>query len=140
MATAPFRDKYYLKTLHEDIGLLDRKLAHLLKYETFPTDKEHNAAAAKLATKRAQLARTAQEMIDAGIEFKPSELPNSMRPATEAAAVATAAVPAEPEPSAPVAVAPEAPAFLPVDAVYAGTSLDYRSNLTEYMRSRRKSA
>ena len=33
---AKVQDKYYLKSLHEEIDLYDRKLAHLAKYETFP--------------------------------------------------------------------------------------------------------
>ena len=43
MAT-PVKDKYFLRTLHEEIGLFDRKLAHLLKYENFPSDRERDAA------------------------------------------------------------------------------------------------
>ena len=133
----PVRDKYYLKTLHEEIGLLDRKLAHLLKYDSFATDKERDAAAAKLSTKRGQLVRTAQEMVSAGIEFKPSEQPRSLAPD-------------RPEPSV---AQPEAQAVAPevavgqghtlqhlIEAGYAGTSLDYRSTLDEYKRNRRKTA
>jgi hypothetical protein len=63
----PFRDKYYLKTVNQDISLLDRKIAHSLRYETFATEGERTAAVAKLSTKRAQLAAIAQEMADAGI-------------------------------------------------------------------------
>ena len=132
----PVRDKYYLKTLHEEIGLLDRKLAHLLKYETFPSDKERNAAASKLSVKRGQLVRTVEEMVTAGIEFKPSEQPRSLAPQQPAP------VAAEPQPQAAAEPAPPEGSTLQhlIEAAYAGTSLDYRSGLDEYMRNRRKTA
>ena len=38
MATAP-TDKYYLRSIHEEIALFDRKLAHLEKYEKFTSDE-----------------------------------------------------------------------------------------------------
>ena len=50
------RDKYQLKTLHEEIDLFDRKLAHLLKYDTFATETAREASAAKLRAKRELLA------------------------------------------------------------------------------------
>ena len=36
-------NKYYLKTVHEEIGLFDRKLAHLLKYDVFESDAAKEA-------------------------------------------------------------------------------------------------
>ena len=131
---APVRDKYYLKTLHEEIGLLDRKIAHLLKYESFASVKERDAAASKLSVKRGQLARTVEEMVSAGIEFKPSEQPRSLAPEQPA--------PAEAQPQAPTPTASPEPSTLQhmIEAAYAHTSLDYRSALDEYKRSRRKSA
>ena len=30
--------KYYLKSIHAEIDLFDRRLAHLLKYDVFDTD------------------------------------------------------------------------------------------------------
>ena len=132
--SAPVRDKYYLKSLHEEIGLLDRKIAHLLKYETFASDKERNAAASKLSVKREQLVRTAQEMVTAGIEFKPSEQPRSLAPQQPA--------PAELQPQPATEPTPPAGSTLQhlIEAAYAGTSLDYRSSLDEYKRNRRKTA
>jgi hypothetical protein len=83
--------RFNLKTLHEEIGLYDRKIAHTMKYETFATDEARNTAAAKLTAKRALLVRSAQQMASDGIEFLPSELPLSLR-----AVEAEAPVEAEP--------------------------------------------
>ena len=78
MAT-PAHDKYYLKTLHEEIDLFDRKLAHMLKYDSFATEAERVASAHKMNAKRELLARTARQLASEGIEFKPSDLPRSFR-------------------------------------------------------------
>ncbi|QEE30133.1 hypothetical protein FTW19_20390 [Terriglobus albidus] len=80
---AKVQDKYYLKSLHEEIALFDRKLAHLAKYEVFASEAERDAAIGKMETKRATLARTAQKLVEDGIEFHPSELPRSLRTQTE---------------------------------------------------------
>jgi hypothetical protein len=76
---AKVQDKYYLKSLHEEIDLYDRKLAHLAKYEVFASDADRDTAIGKMETKRATLARTAQKLVQDGIEFQPSELPRSLR-------------------------------------------------------------
>ncbi len=70
-------NKYYLKTVHEQIGLFDRKLAHMQKYDVFATQEERDAATRKLTRKRDTLAETARRLAAEGIEFKPSELPRS---------------------------------------------------------------
>ena len=75
--------RFNLKTLHEEISLYDRKIAHLLKHETFPSDEARDTAAGKLSSKRALLVRNAKQWAGDGIEFLPSELPLSMRPAPE---------------------------------------------------------
>lgn len=85
MATKQNKDKYYLRSIHEEIDLYDRKLAHLLKYDTFASDKERDAAAEKLNSKRTLLVRDARSLIDSGIEYKPSELPRSLRTAEQLA-------------------------------------------------------
>jgi len=72
--------KYQLKTLHEEIGLCDRKLAHMEKYETYASAEERASAIAKMTTKRAKLAKAAQKLAEDGVEFLPSELPLSLRP------------------------------------------------------------
>jgi hypothetical protein len=77
--------RFALKSIHEEIDLFDRKLAHAEKYGAFVSDKEREAAVNKLLTKRQQLVRSAQQMIEEGIEFKPSELPRSLRPVPEEA-------------------------------------------------------
>ena len=135
MAT-PAHDKYYLKTLHEEIDLFDRKLAHMLKYDTFVTDAERTASAGKLNAKRELLARTARQLASEGIEYKPSDLPRSFR-SDEANA--------EPK-SETVIAAAEVPAFKPATAVrqfpspFAGTVLDGKASIQAYKRERAKTA
>ena len=72
--------KYYLKSVHAEIDLFDRRLAHLLKYDVFDTDAARAAAARKLALKREPLVKTAKRLAAEGVEFKDSELPRSFRP------------------------------------------------------------
>jgi hypothetical protein len=72
-------DKYFLRTLHEEIDLYDRKLAHLAKYELFSSDLEREEALGKMTVKRDTLARAARKLMDEGIEFRPSDLPRSFR-------------------------------------------------------------
>jgi len=38
-------DKYHLKSIHEEIGLFDRKLAHLMNFEKFDSVAERDQAA-----------------------------------------------------------------------------------------------
>src|ERR1700722_678637 len=73
-------EKIRLKMLHEEIDLFDRKLAHLMKYDVFPSDVERNAAARKLNLKRDALVAKAKALADDGTEFKPNDLPRSFRP------------------------------------------------------------
>ena len=61
---APVNNKYILKSLEEEIGLFDRKLAHLQNFETFENEEARSVAAAKLSVKRERLVRTMQELID----------------------------------------------------------------------------
>lgn len=121
--------KYQLKSLHEEIDLFDRKLAHLLKYETFPSDAERDAAAGKMAAKRDLLVRKAQQMADDGIEFNASDLPKSLR-------TDKATTPA-PEPKASTTVVAEHSEPLPASP-YAGTSLDCQPELDAYKKSKAK--
>jgi hypothetical protein len=80
---AKVHDKYFLKSLHEEIDLYDRKLAHMAKYELFASDIERDTALGKMATKRATLAKTAKKLMEDGIEFQPSDLPRSFRLETQ---------------------------------------------------------
>src|SRR4051794_37853856 len=111
MSTLP-SGKYQLKSLHEEIALFDRKLAHANNYETFPSEAERTAAADKLTAKRSLLIRKAQQMIDEGIEFNELERPKSLRQETEAATPAPAsqvAAPALPTDDAIASVPPPSP-------------------------------
>lgn len=134
---AAIQDKYHLKSIHEEIGLFDRKLAHLMKFEKFDSEAEREEAARKMKLKRETLVRTAVRLVAEGVEFKPCDLPRSMRPddapETTAPAIATeSAEPVEPPPaSRSVARGSSGP--------YAGTSLDWEASVREYMLKKGKS-
>lgn len=81
------QDKYALRDLHREIDLLDRKLAHLQKHETFDSAEERTAAVRKLNVRRDQHVVLAQSLIDLGIEYHPSEVPLSIRTPEQAAAL-----------------------------------------------------
>jgi hypothetical protein len=133
-------NKYYLKTVHEEIGLFDRKLAHLLKYDVFESDAAKDAAVRKLARKRETLVETAKRMAAEGVEFKPSDLPRSILPeGTEPAAVAepVQAVAVEAEPIAAGAAGANRSARRQ-SSVYAGTSLDWEQSVRNYMQNKAK--
>ena len=70
-------DKYFLKDLHQEIDLYDRKLAHLENYAEFASPAEREEAKAKLITKRAALEKAAKELAAQGIEFSEADLPRS---------------------------------------------------------------
>ena len=52
MKAAPPNDKYFLRSLHQEIDLLDRKLAHLDKYTDFANSADRKEAEGKLLQKR----------------------------------------------------------------------------------------
>jgi len=81
-AAAP-RDKYFLKSLHQEIDLYDRKLADLKNFGVFSTEGERQEAENKMLTKRASLERTARELSAAGVEFNQDDLPRSFREQAE---------------------------------------------------------
>jgi hypothetical protein len=74
------QDKYFLRDLHREIDLYDRKLIHMLKHEVFATEALRDAAVRKLSTKRESLAATARTLVESGIEFHDNDLPRSFRP------------------------------------------------------------
>lgn len=76
---AKVQDKYSLRSLHEEIDLYDRKLAHITKYERFASEAERETVLSKMTIKRAALARTARKLMEDGIEFQTSDLPRSFR-------------------------------------------------------------
>lgn len=129
--------KYQLKSLHEEIDFLDRKLAHLYKYENFATDNERHASAEKLSTKRNLLIRKAQQMIDQGVEFQEIQRPKSLRTDVSGEAKELPRVTAESTECSEAI-------FTPTEqrSPYFGTSLDYKRELQTYKknRARRKTA
>ena len=74
------QDKYFLRDVHREIDLYDRKMVHLVKHETFATDALRDAAIRKLSLKREGLVTTAKSLAANGIEFADHELPRSLRP------------------------------------------------------------
>ncbi len=76
------RDKYFLRSLHQEIDLYDRKLAYLANYVAFDSPADREEAKKKMLAKRAALAESARELAAEGVEFKLAELPRSFR-ATE---------------------------------------------------------
>ena len=77
-AAAP-RDKYFLKSLHQEIDLYDRKLADLKNFGVFATEADRQEAESKMLTKRASLERTSRELSASGVEFNQEDLPRSFR-------------------------------------------------------------
>lgn len=72
-------DKYFLRSLHQEIDLYDRKIAHLGAHVQFESTADREDAENKLITKRATLEKTARQLAADGVEFSPSELPRSFR-------------------------------------------------------------
>jgi uncharacterized protein HemY len=72
-------DKYFLKSLHQEIDLYDRKLAYLDKFAQFDSAEDREGAEHKLQTKRASLAETAKKLVAEGVEFNRTDLPRSFR-------------------------------------------------------------
>jgi hypothetical protein len=134
--TATVESKYYLKSVHAEIDLFDRRLAHLMKYDTFDTEAAKAAAARKLNLKREPLVQTAKRLAAEGVEFKDSELPRSFRPEG-----APTPVEATPEPEATPASAAAAPGenrnTRRQGSPYAGTALDWEKSVAQYMQAKK---
>jgi hypothetical protein len=128
MSTLLVSGKYQLRTLHEEIALFDRKLAHAQNFESFSDEDARSTAVAKLTSKRSLLIRKAQQMIDEGIEFNELDRPKSLRPESVTEETAPAAI-VEPQAEPVFAATSE-----PMPSPYAGTSLDYQANLLEYKK------
>jgi hypothetical protein len=77
--TAPPRDKYFLRDLHHEIDLYDRKLAYLEKYVEFASPADRDDAEGKLLARRAPLEKTALELAASGVEYEEKDLPRSFR-------------------------------------------------------------
>jgi hypothetical protein len=79
-------DKYFLKSLHQEIDLYDRKLAYLEKFVQFASTADREGAENKLLAKRATLAEKAKQLVADGVEFNRTDLPRSFRALAEASA------------------------------------------------------
>lgn len=80
------RDKYFLRSLYQEIDLYDRKLAYLEKYVQFASVADREGEENKLRTKRASLADTAKQLVADGVEFNQADLPRSFRASESAIA------------------------------------------------------
>ena len=76
---APQHGKYFLRDLHREIDLYDRKLANLNNYVEFASPGDRAEAEQRLLTKRAQLEATARQLVASGVEFEAKDLPRSFR-------------------------------------------------------------
>ena len=72
-------DKYFLRSLHQEIDLYDRKLLYLEKFVQFTSMADRKEAEKKLLAKRALLEVTARQLVADGVEFNPADLPRSFR-------------------------------------------------------------
>lgn len=72
------RDKYFLRDLHQEIDLFDRKLAYLV-HEEFASTEDRDEAEKRLLAQRAPLEKTARELAASGVEFEDKDLPRSFR-------------------------------------------------------------
>lgn len=77
--SAPRRDKYFLRDLHQEIDLYDRKLAYLDNFVEFASAGERQQAEKALLAKRAPLEKAALELAASGVEFEEKDLPRSFR-------------------------------------------------------------
>jgi hypothetical protein len=76
---APRRDKYFLRELHQEIDLYDRKLAYLDKYAEFASLADREEAEKRLLARRAPLEKTALDLVASGVEYEEKDLPRSFR-------------------------------------------------------------
>lgn len=131
-------DKYSLRSIHEEIALFDRKLAHLDKYEKFDSDEERTLAARKMTTKRNALVTTAKRLVAEGVEFNASELPKSLRPEGEPIETVAKQVVPEDAPAKVETVAVAGQLRTPDGSPYAGTSLDWQASVKRYLAKKKR--
>jgi len=77
--SAMHQGKYFLRDLHKEIDLYDRKLAYLQTFEEFASPLDREEAEKRLLAKRAPLEKAAVELVASGIEFEEKDLPRSFR-------------------------------------------------------------
>lgn len=75
----PRRDKYFLRDIHREIDLYDRKLAYLDKFVEFSSSTDRLEAKNKMLAKRAPLEKTALKLAASGVEYEEKDLPRSFR-------------------------------------------------------------
>ena len=131
-------EKIRLKMLHEEIDLFDRKLAHLMKYDVFPSEVERNAAARKLALKREALVQKAKALTDEGTEFKPNDLPRSFRPKDARVEVDEAEVLVEAKAVAASSPTGEKRSVRRSSSAFTGTGFDWQQSVKDYMAKKGK--
>lgn len=73
------RDKYFLRDLHQEIDLYDRKLAYLGRFVEFATPGEREEAEKTLLARRAPLEKAALELVASGVAYEAKDLPRSLR-------------------------------------------------------------
>jgi hypothetical protein len=73
------RDRYFLRDIHQEIDLYDRKLAYLENFVEFASTTDRDEAKSKMLAKRAPLERTALELVASGVEYEEKDLPRSFR-------------------------------------------------------------
>jgi hypothetical protein len=73
----PRRDRYFLRDLHHEIDLYDRKLAYLDKFAEFASVADREQAEKELLAKRAPLEKVALELAASGVEYDAKDLPRS---------------------------------------------------------------
>jgi hypothetical protein len=77
--SAQRQDKYFLRDLHQEIDLYDRKLAYLDKFAEFASPADREEAEKGLRAKRAPLEKTALALVASGVEYEEKDLPRSFR-------------------------------------------------------------
>jgi hypothetical protein len=73
------RDKYFLRDLHQEIDLYDRKLSYLDTHGEFASPADREEAEKRLLARRAPLEKTALELVASGVEYEEKDLPRSFR-------------------------------------------------------------
>ena len=131
-------EKIRLKMLHEEIDLFDRKLAHLMKYDVFPSEIERNAAARKLALKREALVLKAKALTDEGTEFKPNDLPRSFRPKDARVEADETEVLVEAKAVAVASPTGEKRSVRRSSSAFTGTGFDWQQSVKDYMAKKGK--
>lgn len=79
---APLRDRYFLRDLHQEIDLFDRKLAYLNNHMEFAAPADREEAREKLLAKRALMEKTARGLAASGVQFEDKDLPRSFHAET----------------------------------------------------------